>query len=74
MLLTWHECDNLPLKGLMEPAVIHPKPTVFRGTEDIGVACPTTRAFDVRSFWLVTIFFESREAPARHLIARAIMA
>jgi hypothetical protein len=23
----------------------------------------TTRAFDVRSFWPVTIFFEAREAP-----------
>jgi len=34
----------------------------------------TTRDFGARSFWLVTIFFGSRETLAGHLIACAVMA
>jgi hypothetical protein len=80
-MLTWHECGNLPLKGLMEPAAIYSQPTVFRGAEDIGVAVAETNVGMVVGFlrvdslfWLVTIFFGSRETLARHLIACAIMA
>ena len=79
--MTWHECGNLPLKGLMEPAVICSQPTVFRAAEDVGVAVPETNVGMVVGFlrvdslfWRVTIFFGSRETLARHLIACAIMA
>jgi hypothetical protein len=78
-MLTWHECGNLPLKGLMEPNLF--SADVFRAAEDVGVAVPKTNVGMVvgflrvdSSFWLVTIFVGSRETLARHLIACAIMA
>ena len=77
-MLTWHECGNLPLKGLMEPNLFS---AVFRGAGDVGVAVPETNVGMVVGFLrvdslfrLVTIFFGSRETLARHLIACAVMA
>src|SRR5258708_34014011 len=41
-MLAWHGCDNLPLNGFMELAIVDPEPALFGGIEDICVALPKT--------------------------------